>query len=424
MIGTIARVIGSEGIGSAVRRARERIDERIRLSRLLARGMFAKRDTAPVLNVFPFPPAGRFGGAAIQLRRRIDEERALRDVALFYPGVIETSSHARRGPSLNAVTPDLFDDAFLNAVTSALQSTNARAVHFEGAAGIPIGSVLGMAEDVILSVHDFSLFCARPHLIEEPPGEFCHYSTDLDRCHRCLQQSWNVAPDAQSLRRSVARQLLQRARAVIFPSDFLLRQHRELFALPDLSGHVIEPGLQTGSVSSRMGAGRRVAFVGSVTRTKGAHLLPEIVSALSDLDLEWHVFGGGDAALLRLLRRLPRVTVHGYYRAASLPSLLARHEIDLALLPSIWPESYCLTLSECWSAGVPAVAFAHGAIGERIERVGGGWLVPPDEGAAGIANVIRRWSSGELTTAMPSKVASSRDAAVAHVALYRSLGLL
>ena len=63
--------------------------------------------------------------------------------------------------------------------------------------------------------------------------------------------------------------------------------------------------------------------------------------------------------------------MRGYYRAGSLPGLLRRESVDLALLLSIWPESYGITLDECRAAGVPVVAFDHGAMGERLRWEGG-----------------------------------------------------
>jgi glycosyltransferase involved in cell wall biosynthesis len=219
-----------------------------------------------------------------------------------------------------------------------------------------------------------------------------------------------------------AQALLQHARAVIFPSAFLRDLYRAHFAFSESATHVIEPGIDVTPVNRTIASQRRIAFAGNVRTHKGGDLLPNIIKALPGG--EWHIFGGGDEALLRALRRMPNVFVHGYYRAGSLPSLLKKHAIGLALLPSIVPESYSLTLSECWLAGVPVVAFNHGAQAERIGRSGGGWLAPLEAGAAGIANIVRRWLAGELTTNVPATVASSREAARAHVALYRSLGLL
>jgi hypothetical protein len=358
MTGTIARVLRAEGLASAARRAGERVAESLQLQARLARGRFARDEHVPLLNVSGIPVVARLGGLPIQLRARLDEERPSREVALFYPNVLEVRSHARR----------------VGGLEEALARTGARAIHLEGTFGVPLERVLRLPVEIILSLHDLAL-------LDEP----------------------------EPLRR----ELFARAKAVIFPSAFLRSAY-------GVEGQVIEPA-SSGPVTARTpGIRTRIAFAGSLKRHKGAGLLPEIIGAT---DAEWHIFGGGDEDLLRALGGLPRVTVHGYYRSGTLPSLLARHRIGLAVLPSIVPESFGLTLSECWRAGVPVAAFAHGALAERITRHGGGWLVPPAAGAAGIAHVVGRWVGGELETLIPAHIASPRDAAMAHLALYAGMGL-
>jgi glycosyltransferase involved in cell wall biosynthesis len=370
MIGTIARVVRAEGIASAIRRANERVSEAMQLRVKLAS---SGPEHTSILNVLATPPAPRLGGLQIQLNARLREERTMRDVALFYPGILEWSSHARRVPDIE----------------TALKITGARAIVFEGTSGD--------FENAVFSLHD------------------------LTQLHERLDH----------------------ARALIFPSAFLRDEYR-------IGGLVIEPGpliRPSGTFSPR--AGRRhseistlapcergeggpfgsaqgklrpaegsLAYAGSIKPYKGGILLPEIIAAFPNQ--QWHIFGGGDEDLLRPLRRM--ANAHGYYRAGELPSLLARHNVGLVLLPSIVPESYGLTLSECWLANVPVVAFDHGAYAERIRD--GGWLVPPAEGAAGIINTVRRWLAGEITTTIPSSIATARDAALTHIALYRELGFL
>ena len=284
--------------------------------------------------------------------------------------------------------------------TVALRQTiprDARAIHLEGTSGVPIDDVLRLITSgvkVIVSVHDFSLFSANPH-----------------------------SPDGQHEQRLLSHELLALATRVIFPSQFLLDKHRELFSLPDLGGEVIEPGAPAHVVS--IDATRRgVAYAGSVKRHKGAQLLPELARLLGQRGIALHVFGGGDVDLLRALRRVPNVIIHGYYRSGELPSLLARHRIGLVVLPSIVPESFSLTLSEAWLAGASVAAFDLGAIAERIRREGGGWLAPLESGAAGLMSIIDRWLGGERVAHSSRTPASPRDAANAMLDLYRRLGLL
>ncbi|HEX6862367.1 MAG TPA: glycosyltransferase, partial [Thermoanaerobaculia bacterium] len=115
---------------------------------------------------------------------------------------------------------------------------------------------------------------------------------------------------------------------------------------------------------------------------KGALVFEEVAKRV---DLRWTVYGGGDPELLTRLRRLPKTRVRGYYRAGTLPRLLRRDGVDLALLLSIVPESYSLVLDECAAADVPVIAFRLGAVGDRLTS---GRLVPLEEGAEGIVRAL------------------------------------
>jgi glycosyltransferase involved in cell wall biosynthesis len=118
--------------------------------------------------------------------------------------------------------------------------------------------------------------------------------------------------------------------------------------------------------------------------------------------------------------------VRGYYRAGSLPRLLRRDRIDLAILPSVVPESFSLVLSECRAAGVPVLAFDSGAVGERLRAEGGGLAVPLEEGGAGLATAISGMVRGER--AVPPLAAGSApgpgEIARRWLAFYRESGLL
>jgi glycosyltransferase involved in cell wall biosynthesis len=380
MIATIARVIRGEGARSAVRRARERIEEAARDAALHVRGAFARSQRVEILNVCATPVVPRLGGVQIQLAARLRAERALRGVALVQPGALELSRPALHRRKI----PRDFDAA----VAEGLRITGARTIHLEGTDGVPIATLLRLAESgirLIVSLHDCSLFG----------------SGDPDR-------------------RRLGAQLLTAASAVIYPSSFLLEEHRRLFSLPDLLGEVIEPGVSAARVHIE-GPRPAIAFAGSVMRHKGGHLLPEVIRLSGDA--EWHIFGGGDEELLRALRGQANVHIHGYYRSGELPSLLGRHRVGLVVLPSIVPESFGLVLSETWLAGAAAVAFDHGALAERIRRDGGGWLAPLDRGAEGLAELVREWRAGGITASTPAVVPTSTDAARATAALYR-LGIL
>src|SRR6185436_17413492 len=54
--------------------------------------------------------------------------------------------------------------------------------------------------------------------------------------------------------------------------------------------------------------------------------------------------------------------------------LFARYRVKLVAFPSTGPESFSLTLSEAWSAGLPVIVPPIGALAVRVHCTGAGWL--------------------------------------------------
>jgi hypothetical protein len=74
-----------------------------------------------------------------------------------------------------------------------------------------------------------------------------------------------------------------------------------------------------------------------------------------------------------------RLTVHGSYDPIDLRTLLDHYCASLVLYPSAGPESFAFTLSEVWSAGRPVLVPPIGALAERVDAHGAGWILDDDE---------------------------------------------
>jgi glycosyltransferase involved in cell wall biosynthesis len=385
------QVLRTEGLLAVRDRALDRLAEARRRRSFAPAPPGWRPAPIPVLHLSATPPAPRLGGVQTHLLRRLET-----DSALLYPEAdgwrLEVQGRSMTFPGGPPSPIALDDEAFERAVRSAVGSLGATALHVEGLAGLPPRSLLRFQDlDLIVSLHDFAAFCPRPHLLEQPHLRFCRYSRDLARCGSCLRQNWPVEDAFQASRRALEAELLASASNLVFPSEFLRRTYAELFpGLPPERQRVAAPGPGLATLPSRKpGRVRHAAFVGSVQPHKGALVFEEVVRRLQGEDgLRWSVYGGGDPEILGRLRRLPRVRVRGYYRSGTLPRLLRRDGVDLALLLSIVPESYSLVLDECAAAGVPVVAFDLGAVGERLPGLGAGRLVPLEEGAAGVIRAV------------------------------------
>jgi hypothetical protein len=105
-------------------------------------------------------------------------------------------------------------------------------------------------------------------------------------------------------------------------------------------------------------------------------------------DIEFHVHGHIRPPYDQILRALavPNVRLHGAYEPGSVRESLDGKDVGLFL--SIWPETYLLTLSEAWNAGVVPIISDIGAPAERVaHRVNG--LKVPVNGPASVVNLLR-----------------------------------
>ena len=196
----------------------------------------------------------------------------------------------------------------------------------------------------------------------------------------------DIAPRA--LRERSAQQLAAASHVVVPSQDVATRIQRYF------------PGVQTDVVaweddttlpgpepSTRPSPGvRRVCVVGAIGIEKGYEMLLACArdAASRQLKLEFRLVGyscDDDR-----LAATGCVQMTGQYEERDAVALIRAQEAELAWLPSVWPETWCYTLTQAWQAGLNVVAFDIGGQAERIRRTGRGWLVPLGLSASALNN--------------------------------------
>ena len=370
----------------------------------------------------------QLGGVRIQALARLRREAAHRSVALLsrVPGGLrlEWWHDGRKWARLMPCPPDsrdplAADPKWLGAVRAARRLVGAPAIHIENLSDLALPAVDALAQDgpCLLSMHDFSGFCRRPHLWESSGG-FCDYSTDADRCRACLEESGAVGSIDQPAHRALAAAIASRVTGLVFPSRFMRDRLATLLAWPaDRPAAIVEPGIEPVPAAPR--SPRRpdqVAFLGGGADHAGGQRLVRVPAILAAHDLSVTVYGGYGHHNLGAIRRIDRVRVRGYYRSGSLPMLLARQGASVAVLLPRVPESFSMALSEAWAAGVPVVAAAQGALVDRLAQ-GGGLLLgatPTDHEVSAAVDQLR-----SLRDVVVPPVPAAVDAAAAMRDVYR-----
>jgi glycosyltransferase involved in cell wall biosynthesis len=264
------------------------------------------------------------------------------------------------------------------AFSTMLSEFQIRVVHFQHLIGhvpslIHIAKALGVAS--ALTVHDYYALCHNFTLISFK-GVYCKPDKiPLSQCDTCLWHTHQVLPGSQASRRSFWNQVLSGVDLLVFNTQGALDLMSRIY--PSVQNHknaqVLPVPIEADKVASTFQTQNRdsaqslkVAILGNFTHHKGASVIARAIPLLKEVEVEFHIFGAtpGEYSWLSKTNALPKVIVHGGYHANKLPPELAQCDISLHL--SIWPETYCLTLSEAWQTGLVPIVTDIGALGERV----------------------------------------------------------
>ncbi len=238
-------------------------------------------------------------------------------------------------------------------------------------AGIPID----------VTVHDYFSICPRINLVGAD-GTYCG-EPPVRQCQACLSRRPTEfgAVDVAQWRARYAR-LFEVAEHVYVPNGDVETRLRRYF--PSASIVVRAHDDADSAFEPRVRSGRkpsdpvRVGVIGAISDIKGLRVLEDCARLANrkGLPVSFTVIGytSRDAEVRRL-----GVEVTGPYSNDKVEWLVAKHKIDVLWLPSIWPETYCYTLSEALQTGLPICAFDIGAIAARLRALDAGRLIDLDE---------------------------------------------
>jgi len=249
-------------------------------------------------------------------------------------------------------------------------------------------------------IHDYSWFCPRVNLVG-PNKRYCG-EPEVAHCEACVADAGTTNDEDTSPRalRERSRAELAGATRVVAPSqDVATRIQRHFPQIrPEIVAWEDDAELPSPEPSSPAFDGIcRICVVGGISIEKGFDVLLACArdAAERKLKLEFCLVGHSldDARLLAT----GRVHITGRYEEHEAVSLIRVQRAQLAWLTSLWPETWCYTLTQAWRAGLNVAAFDIGAPAERIRRTGRGWLFPLGLPPPGLNNrLLELARTGEL----------------------------
>jgi O-antigen biosynthesis protein len=238
-------------------------------------------------------------------------------------------------------------------------------------------------------IHDYFWVCPSVNLLNFE-GVFCDIP-DLSVCKICSNKNHHFPIEASDRRdfnmtvwRSQMGRVLSAAERVVCFSHEGARRLQKVYllapekvkVLPHFADYFYPP------VEFRISAERvlNIAVVGGIHEAKGAGVvrrLAEAIKARGDGSVRLTVIGTIEAEVEDL-----GVTVTGLYSREGLSAELERHGINLVLMPSVWPETFCYVVEEVMSLGLPLAVFDIGAPAERVGLYPKGAVLPICDGEA------------------------------------------
>lgn len=331
-------------------------------------------------------------------------------VALFAPSArparhpLEFFVRSFHNPPLDAAFAVLLDTQPPDVVhVQHLKGLSARLVAVAKARGIP----------VVWTLHDWWAFCGNAQLVRHT-GALCDGPRLWLNCADCAAHHGGVALDPLqggiavaatpvvaglfAYRARLLTAALRQADALIAPTPFV----RDRFiqqGTPAGGIHVVEHGIAYGPRPSRRAHPRpRIGYVGGLAWQKGVDVLIEAFNRLPDDAADLVIYGDPRpfpdyARRLTSLARHPRIRFLGPFAAERRTELMA--DLDLVVVPSVWPETSNLVVQEAFAAGTPVVASRLGALADRVRDGVDGRLVARGDADA-LAVVLHDLTSDPL----------------------------
>ena len=220
----------------------------------------------------------------------------------------------------------------------------------------------------LLNLHDFYYICPSIHLVDKN-CQYCDFN-----CESCGGISKDdTISNGEILEKwhELSENLLNTSKLNIAPTKSVIELYNKIY--PDIDNfNVIEHAININKSSFNAQLTSKpikILVPGHISPHKGALLIKQ----LKELDkkdlLELHFMG-------TTIPNLNKYGInHGRYERNDFNEIVKEIAPSFSLILSTCPETYSYTLTESWMAGVPVIASDIGALKERINSTGGGWLV-------------------------------------------------
>jgi glycosyltransferase involved in cell wall biosynthesis len=274
-------------------------------------------------------------------------------------------------------------------------------LHLLGLSPMFLDVIRRMRIAIAVSMQDFFYACPLI-LLRKRSGEPCD---GPDAGRECVRTCFSHEPASMALRwnhrSTYFRHLLGYANRVICPSRYIFNFFEKL-GLDASRVRLIDNAVTIDSIHpldiqqshpAQRGC-LKLAFLGTISPHKGAHVILNALRHARLGPVELRLIGArGQVPYATRLREeakdIPdlRMRFYGAYEPRDLPVLL--DDVDLAITPSIWPETFAIVVREALVRGVPIAVSRRGGLPEAVKEGENGFTFDPDHPSE-LTGILRR----------------------------------
>jgi glycosyltransferase involved in cell wall biosynthesis len=297
------------------------------------------------------------------------------------------------------------NDVIRQRFASVLERFGPHVVHFHNLVGLSAKMIDECEQrriSTVLTLHDYWGICFKNTMLKND-GSVC-MAGGFD-CLGCKTTLMGPLSTPSPTRNSHILLSLAKVDRFVSPSQYLADRYAAN-GIPRDRILVMRNGIDP----ERFPASRRehevfsLGFIGYLGKHKGLDVLLRALALLPDSgEVRLLVAGDGEErqnleALCQELRLGHLVTFRGRVQNQHIAAIYA--QIDVLVVPSVWPENSPVTITEAMASGIPVIASDIGGVSELVENEVTGLLAPPRDSRALADSIERLRKDAELRSEM------------------------
>ena len=246
---------------------------------------------------------------------------------------------------------------------------------------------------LLMLLHDFFALCPAVNLIDAE-GKYCGVPS-CEVCDKCIPDNRSNACTEYgtgTLWRTKFREFLSNCDEIRAFSDDTARLFKR--AYPDVYNlHVIPHAphyLPAVKKNKKTTETFNIGLIGVLCYKKGLEVVKALAGYIeeNELNIRLRLIGTSDEEI-----ESPVFSQTGRYSREEIPRLTLEQDIDMFLIPSVWPETFSYTTSEIISMGFPVAVLPVGAPVERVKRYEKGLVLKNEQPENIVEEMISLWKT-------------------------------